>query len=96
MLVSSGVVGALSIADVSLTSTELLLAFDVLLLVWILKGTVGFAVGLVLISGLVKLVSPKLALVALSIPVLLSNVIILVYDGVPRKFVRSNCRSSDP
>jgi len=88
MLSSIGVVGALSIADVSLTSMELLLAVGVLLLGGILKGTVGFAVGLVTISGLVQLFPPKLALVALSIPFLLSNVIVLVRDGVPRRFVR--------
>jgi uncharacterized membrane protein YfcA len=71
-----------------LTTFELVLAAGILLLGGLLKGTVGFAVGLVAVAGLVQLFPPKVASVALTIPFLLSNVAVLLRDGVPWDFVR--------
>lgn len=80
---------SVALFGVALTVWELVLAVLVLLLGGFLKGTVGFAVGLVTLSGLVQLFPPKLAIVALSIPFLVSNVVVLAHDGVPWEFLRS-------
>jgi len=71
-----------------LTTFELVLVAGILLLGGLLKGTVGFAVGLVAVAGLVQLFPPKVASVALTIPFLLSNVAVLLRDGVAWDFVR--------
>ena len=71
-----------------ITLLALVLAAGILLIGGFLKGTVGFAVGLVTVAGLVQVFPPKLVVVALSIPFLLSNVIVLVEDGVPYGFIR--------
>jgi hypothetical protein len=81
-------VGAVTVAGIELTVVELLLAVGVLLLGGYLKGTVGFAVGLVTIAGLVQLLPPKPTVIALTIPFLASNVVVLARDGVPVEFVR--------
>lgn len=70
------------------TSVGLLLAVLVLILGGFVKGTVGFAVGLITVAGLVQVFPPKVAVIALSIPFLLSNVVVLWADGFPREFLR--------
>lgn len=72
-----------------LTLLELVLATGVLLLGGVLKGTTGFAVGLVTIAGVVQFFPPRAALVALSIPFLASNVLVLAREGVPWSFLRT-------
>lgn len=86
----AGIVGAaaINVVGTDLTILELFLAVGILLLGGFLKGTVGFAVGLVTIAGIVQLFPPKLALIALSIPFLISNVIVLARDGIPLQFIR--------
>jgi uncharacterized membrane protein YfcA len=79
---------AVDVAGIRLTPLELLLSVAVLLLGGYLKGTVGFAVGLVTISGLVQLLPPKPTVIALTIPFLASNLVVLARDGVPIEFVR--------
>lgn len=81
--------GTLVFAGVELTAIGALIAIGVLLLGGFVKGTVGFAVGLITIAGIVQVFPPHLALVALSIPFLVSNVIVLVRDGLPVDFLRS-------
>jgi uncharacterized membrane protein YfcA len=84
----SPVAGAVTVAGIELTRFELFLSVGVLLFGGYLKGTVGFAVGLVTISGLVQLLPPKPTVIALTIPFLASNVVVLARDGVPVAFVR--------
>ena len=84
MLWTEGVIRILA----GLTVFDLVFAAGVLLLGGLLKGTVGFAVGLVAVAGLVQLFPPKVAVVALTIPFFFSNVAVLVRDGVPWDFVR--------
>lgn len=80
--------GAYSVSGIELTAFEIALAIGVLLLGGFVKGTVGFAVGLIAVSGLVQIFPPQIALVALSIPFLISNVVVLAGDGVPMGFLR--------
>ncbi|MFC4248330.1 TSUP family transporter [Natribaculum luteum] len=81
--------GALAFAGVEVTAVGVLIAIAVLLLGGFVKGTVGFAVGLITIAGIVQVFPPQLALVALSIPFLVSNVVVLVNDGLPIEFLRT-------
>ncbi|MBV0926293.1 sulfite exporter TauE/SafE family protein [Halomicroarcula limicola] len=60
----------------------------VLLLGGFVKGTVGFAVGLVVVAGLVQVFPAKEVTIILSVPFLLSNVIVLKEEGVPSRFLR--------
>ncbi|WP_265110822.1 TSUP family transporter [Halosolutus halophilus] len=84
-LATSGVYG---IVGIELTAFEIVLVLSILLLGGFVKGTIGFAVGLITVSGLVQIVPPRLALVALSIPFLVSNLVVLAGDGVPVAFLR--------
>ncbi|MGR3469003.1 MAG: sulfite exporter TauE/SafE family protein [Shimia sp.] len=63
--------------DVSLFTTlgpvVLLLSVGVALLAGVIKGAVGFAMPLILISGLSSIMEPTLALAALIIPIVVSN-----------------------
>jgi uncharacterized membrane protein YfcA len=61
----------------------------VLLLGGFVKGTVGFAVGLVVVGGLVQVFPAKDIAIILSVPFLLSNIIVLKQEGIPYQFVRS-------
>ncbi|WP_167768464.1 TSUP family transporter [Haloarcula amylovorans] len=61
----------------------------VLLLGGFVKGTVGFAVGLVVVAGLVQVFPAKEVTIILSVPFLLSNVIVLKEEGVPYRFLRA-------
>ncbi|MFY9211096.1 MAG: sulfite exporter TauE/SafE family protein [Aestuariivita sp.] len=51
----------------------LLLAFFITMAAGVVKGAVGFAMPLIMISGLSTVMDPKLALAAMIIPVLVSN-----------------------
>lgn len=61
----------------------------VLLLGGFVKGTVGFAVGLVVVAGLIQVFPAKEVTIILSVPFLLSNVIVLKEEGVPYRFLRA-------
>jgi uncharacterized membrane protein YfcA len=56
-----------------LTPDIVAIAIAITLLAGVIKGMVGFAMPLVMISGLSTIMDPKLALAALILPVLLSN-----------------------
>lgn len=60
----------------------------VLFLGGFVKGTVGFAVGLVVVAGLVQVFPAKEVTIILSFPFLLSNVIVLKEEGVPYRFIK--------
>ncbi|WIV67030.1 TSUP family transporter [Natrialbaceae archaeon AArc-T1-2] len=77
-----------TVAGIELTAFEAVLALGILLLGGFVKGTVGFAVGLITVAGLVQVFPPQIALVALSIPFFVSNVVVLAGDGVPVGFLR--------
>lgn len=77
------------IVSVELTFVGVLLSLVILLFGGFVKGTVGFAVGLVTIAGIVQIFPPQLALIALSIPFLVSNLILLYRDGFPLEFFRN-------
>lgn len=80
--------GSYNVLSVELSVIEIALAVGILLFGGFVKGTIGFAVGLIAISGLVEIFPPRLALIALSIPFLMSNVVVLIEDGVPISFLR--------
>lgn len=62
--------GVLSQLDV----TTLLLCFVVALVAGIVKGAVGFAMPLILVSGISSLTDPKLAIAAMLVPTVVSNI----------------------
>lgn len=80
--------GIVELSSIEVTVVGAVLAIAILVFGGLVKGTVGFAVGLITISGLVQIFPPKLTLVALSIPFLVSNIVVLVRDGVPMAFLR--------
>lgn len=74
---------------VELTVAGAVFAIIVLLFGGFVKGTVGFAVGLITTAGIVQVFPPHLALVALTVPFLVSNMIVLAKDGFPRQFLQA-------
>lgn len=74
------------IVGVALSSAELAFVFTFLLFAGIVKGCTGFAVGLLAVPVLIQVFPPKIALAALTLPMLLANVPILWTDGVPWSF----------
>lgn len=58
-----------------LAPVTLALAIGVALIAGVIKGTVGFAMPLIMVSGLSTIMDPKLALAAMIFPVLASNAI---------------------
>ncbi|MCY4151217.1 MAG: sulfite exporter TauE/SafE family protein [Aestuariivita sp.] len=56
-----------------LTTTSAVLAIVVTIAAGIVKGTIGFALPLIMISGLSIIMEPKLALAAIVLPALLTN-----------------------
>lgn len=65
-----------------LSPTELVLACLITILASFVKGAVGFAMPMIMISGLATIVSADLALAMLIIPTLLMNVIQAFGDGL--------------
>lgn len=76
--------GIVGLSSIEVTVVGTVLAIAILVFGGLVKGTVGF----ITISGLVQIFPPKLTLVALSIPFLISNIVVLVRDGVPMAFLR--------
>ena len=64
------------------SSSELLLAFSIAILAGFVKGVVGFAMPLVLISGLTTFMSPELALAGLILPTLVANTMQALRQGL--------------
>ncbi|MFC7157648.1 TSUP family transporter [Halomarina halobia] len=77
----------LALADISLSIQTLVLVAVFLLFVGVVKGCTGFAIGLLSVPVLVQLFPPKIALAALTLPMFLSNVPLLVSDGIPWRFL---------
>ncbi|WP_180887816.1 sulfite exporter TauE/SafE family protein [Ruegeria sp. THAF57] len=65
------------------TSQELLLAFGVAFLAGWIKGMVGFAMPMVLVSGLSMILSPDLAIAGLILPTIVTNGFQAFREGVP-------------
>lgn len=63
--------------DLSLLSTlapvTLVLAFAITLLGGVVKGAIGFAMPLIMVSGLSTLLDPKIAIAAIILPIVVSN-----------------------
>lgn len=78
--------------ELSVPLVRLLLAVSILLLAGIVKGTLGFGVGLVSATLLVQLFPPKPTLMILIFPIGLSEVGLLVTTGVPWKLLREHWR----
>jgi uncharacterized membrane protein YfcA len=68
----------------------ILLAVAILLLAGLVKGTLGFGVGLVSATLLLQLFPAKLVLVVLVLPIGLSEAGLLVTTGVPWRLVREH------
>lgn len=68
--------------------STILLAGSILLLAGIVKGTLGFGVGLVSATLLIQLFPAKLVLVVLVLPIGLSEAGLLVSTGIPWKLIR--------
>ncbi|SHG88400.1 sulfite exporter TauE/SafE family protein [Cognatishimia maritima] len=60
----------------------LLLAFGVALIAGVVKGAIGFAMPLILVSGISSLTDPKLAIAAMLLPTVLSNLFQTFRKGV--------------
>ncbi|MGB3244047.1 MAG: sulfite exporter TauE/SafE family protein [Sulfitobacter sp.] len=63
------------------TTTELLLALLIAVLSGFVKGVVGFAMPLILISGLTLFIAPELALAGLILPTLITNAMQALRQG---------------
>lgn len=70
--------------------TTIVLAGCILLLAGLIKGILGFGVGLVSATLLLQLFPAKLVLVVLVLPIGLSEVGLLISTGVPWKLVRGH------
>lgn len=64
-----------------LSSLTLVLAFCVALFAGLVKGVVGFALPLIMVSGLGSIMDPKLALAGIIAPVLISNLLQTLRKG---------------
>jgi uncharacterized membrane protein YfcA len=80
------IISLINLADIPLQIV--VYGIVVLLLGGFVKGTVGFAVGLVVVGGLVQIFPAKEISIILSVPFLLSNVIVLKQEDIPYRFVR--------
>lgn len=76
--------------ELSIPFVRLLLAASILLMAGIVKGTLGFGVGLVSATLLLQLFPPKPTLMILIFPIGLSEVGLLVTTGVPWELVREH------
>ena len=65
-----------------LATTTLILALLIALVSGIIKGAVGFAMPLIIVSGLSSLIDPKHALAAIIIPIVVSNLLQTFRQGV--------------
>ena len=63
------------------TTVELLLALSIAVISGFVKGVVGFALPLILISGLTLFIAPELALAGLILPTLVTNAIQALRQG---------------
>lgn len=70
-----------------LVTPGVLVALIALVFAGVVKGTAGFGPALVAIPVLVQIFPPKPALTAFSIPLLISNLYMIVQGGIPRQFV---------
>ncbi|MBB3992660.1 hypothetical protein GGR95_000279 [Sulfitobacter undariae] len=66
-----------------LTPNELLIACLIAVLAGFVKGVVGFAMPLVLVSGLTTFMSPELALAGLIVPTVITNAHQALRQGIP-------------
>ena len=64
-----------------ISPAELALAFAVAMMAGVVKGLVGFAMPMVLISGLGMFLPPEIALAGLILPTLVTNVIQALRQG---------------
>jgi uncharacterized membrane protein YfcA len=74
--------GIQSIVSFGVVFAALTLAFA-----GVVKGITGFGPALVAVPVLVQVFPPKIALTAFSIPLLLSNLYMVLQNGLPREFV---------
>lgn len=74
----------------SISFTTVVLAVGILLLAGIVKGTLGFGVGLVSATLLLQLFPAKFVLVILVLPIGLSEAGLLVSTGIPWKLMREH------
>ena len=65
----------------TLTPTTLALALGIAFFAGLVKGVVGFAVPLILVSGLSSFLDPKLAIAGLFVPVLVTNLLQMLRTG---------------
>ena len=68
--------------DPNLAPPQLIFAFSVALLAGIIKGLVGFAMPMIMISGLTLILPPDLALAALILPTMFSNLFQAFRGGI--------------
>ena len=68
--------------DPNLAQPQLIFAFSVALLAGIIKGLVGFAMPMIMISGLTLILAPDLALAALILPTMFSNLFQAFRGGI--------------
>lgn len=73
-----------------LSLATLLLAVSILFLAGLVKGTLGFGVGLVSATLLIQLFPPKLVLMVLVIPIGLSETGLLISTGIPWRLIRES------
>lgn len=74
-------------AGLSLSIQTLVLVVVFLLFVGVVKGCTGFAIGLLSVPVLVQIFPPKIALAALTLPMFLANIPLLLSDGIPWRFL---------
>lgn len=74
---------------VSLTGAELAFAFGVLLAAGTVRGIIGFGLPLLSTPFLILVLPPKTVIPAFVIPLLATNLQIIVHDGLPRSFLRA-------
>lgn len=80
----------MTLLELSIPLTTLVLAVGILLVAGIVKGTLGFGVGLVSATLLIQLFPPKPTLLVLILPIGLAEVGLLVTTGVPWSFIREH------
>lgn len=80
----------MSLLELPIPLTTILLAAGILLLAGVVKGTLGFGIGLVSATLLVQLFPPKPTLIVLILPIGLSEVGLLVTTGVPWNLLREH------
>lgn len=73
----------------ALSGPELAFAFGVLLAAGTVRGVIGFGLPLLSTPFLILVLPPKTVIPAFVIPLLATNLQILVHDGLPRSFLRA-------